>query len=640
MEGRGKPIRLRAVILGVALSPVTCYWVVMSESYRRLLDGSCLPLFVQPIFILAVLSGFNLLLKKWLPKASLEPGDLLVVYIMQVLSVVMAGHDTFQNLFGSIGHVFWFASPSNRWRELLHRYIPWWLTVSDWEALEGFYLGGREWLNVRTLVVWVVPLSAWALYFLSLFTVMLCINAVLLRQWTEHERLSYPIVHLPLALCRTATDPSLLRSRSMWVGFGVSAFVALLNGLSALYPLVPSIKLRVTDNIDLGTFFTSRPWNAIGWTPLAFYPFAVGLAYFLPLDLAFSCWFFYLLRKAQRVATAYLGWDQYPDFPYIYEQACGGWMALSLTILWMARKAILRSLKMGLLGEPRKPEEPMSHRAAWTGIFIGLLILSGFHYLAGMSLWCAVAFLALYLLLAVAIARVRAEFGSPHEIVFVHPQRIMRILLGTKLIGPKNATVMSVFFWLNRCYRNHPMPNQLEAFKMSGDVGLSPRGIVLLLLGGAVVALIATYISLLYLAYHHGAASGCRYFKIWVGWESYNRAAHWITTGIPREARRIVAFSGAFGFVLLLRFMRNLLGWWPFHPAGYPLAMAFPMDYFWSSFLLSWLLKLLILRYGGPRAFREGANFALGLVLGDYLLGAGWTIYGLLTGKETYRIFI
>ena len=77
----------------------------------------------------------------------------------------------------------------------------------------------------------------------------------------------------------------------MWIGFGLAAAMDTINGLHFLYPAVPGLGGKL---YDLLPYFTEKPWNAIGWTPFAVFPYAVGLAFFIPLDLSFSCWFFYI----------------------------------------------------------------------------------------------------------------------------------------------------------------------------------------------------------------------------------------------------------------------------------------------------------------------------------------------------------
>ena len=92
--------------------------------------------------------------------------------------------------------------------------------------------------------------------------------------------------------------------------------------------------------------------------------------------------------------------------------------------------------------------------------------------------------------------------------------------------------------------------------------------------------------------------------------------------------------------VLAMRVMRGAFLWWPFHPAGYALAVSFAMDYFWFAFFVSWLAKLIIVRFGGMKAHNAAIPFFLGLILGDYVIGSLWAIYGPVNGLQVYKIFI
>jgi hypothetical protein len=53
-----------------------------------------------------------------------------------------------------------------------------------------------------------------------------------------------------------------------------------------------------------------------------------------------------------------------------------------------------------------------------------------------------------------------------------------------------------------------------------------------------------------------------------------------------------------------------------------------------------WWHKSIILKVGGIRLHRQAIPFFLGLILGDYVLGAIWAIVGPLIGKPLYAIFI
>jgi hypothetical protein len=63
------------------------------------------------------------------------------------------------------------------------------------------------------------------------------------------------------------------------------------------------------------------------------------------------------------------------------------------------------------------------------------------------------------------------------------------------------------------------------------------------------------------------------------------------------------------------------------------------MGWLWCPTLVGWLIKMLILRYGGIRAFRNGIPFFIGLILGDYVISCLWTLLGLYLQIPTYRCF-
>ena len=54
----------------------------------------------------------------------------------------------------------------------------------------------------------------------------------------------------------------------------------------------------------------------------------LGIAFFIPLDLSFSCWFFFVMRKLFQVLGRVQGWDaaSAQGFPYFGEQAAGAWI--------------------------------------------------------------------------------------------------------------------------------------------------------------------------------------------------------------------------------------------------------------------------------------------------------------------------
>ena len=106
-------------------------------------------------------------------------------------------------------------------------------------AIRPFYTvtmkGSCHLYTVETLLGWATPVLWWTAFITVLIFGMLCINIIVRKQWIEHEKLSYPIIQLPLQLTETPRN-SLFENKLMWLGFGIAGGLALWNGLNFLYP--------------------------------------------------------------------------------------------------------------------------------------------------------------------------------------------------------------------------------------------------------------------------------------------------------------------------------------------------------------------------------------------------------------------
>src|SRR5690242_3163613 len=109
-------ITLRAILLGLLLMPVNAFWITVVEVRWYTLDGTSLPLFITPVFILFCLCLLNFALRRVSPRRALDQGELLAVYIMLVVGSSLAAHDIIQNLFGSIAHADRFATPESKYQ--------------------------------------------------------------------------------------------------------------------------------------------------------------------------------------------------------------------------------------------------------------------------------------------------------------------------------------------------------------------------------------------------------------------------------------------------------------------------------------------------------------------------------------------
>ncbi|MEK7400112.1 MAG: DUF6785 family protein [Candidatus Poribacteria bacterium] len=618
-------IRWRVIIIGLILAIPYGYFSIQTPT------PSTVSLIYPVIIILTLFVFLNLSLKKWLPKFSFSQGELLTLYTMASLAIAIAGHDVMQVLAPILGHAFWFATPENEWESLFFRYLPQWLVVDDMKILRGLYEGQSSIYNLHYIKIWLTPVFWWSMFLFALFVVMIGMNTLIRKQWMENEKLSYPIIQLPLAMTKDGGNLSFFRNKMLWIGISIGAFVNLINGLHAFIPSIPELPIRT---VEIGHYFTEKPLSAIGWTPVCFFPFVIGLAYFMPLDLAFSCWFFYLFWKLEYILGDSLGLRSLPEFPYIKPQCSAAYLAIAVLAIWSGRKHIsyvFRSLFNRSFSDDIN--EPMRHRSAVLCIIAGIIFLGFFCLKAGMSLWVFVLFFIFYFLLVFALARLRAELGPPvNELYNMGPDQILPRIFGARNLGASNLSIFAMFWGFNRAHRCNPMPYQLEAFKLAEESKTSSKRIVIAIMLVSFLGIWVAFWGFLDVYYRQGFGGG-------FGWEAYTNLERWLFYMPGRDNPAIGFMGGGFSLVLILSFLRRRLLWWPLHPVAYPFASSWTMNWMWFPIFISWIIKRSLLRQGGISAYRKATPLFFGLILGEYFVGGIWNIYGVLNHQYIYSFW-
>ncbi len=601
----------KAIIAGLILVVVNAYWVGIASELWYAVYTLVSP-FSNAIFTLAVLIAFNIFLTRFVRPLAFTAGELLLIYIMVTMVSTISGHAMMAILMGTLAHPYWFATPENEWAQLFWRHIPSWITVSNTEWLRGYYEGESTIFTLEHLRAWLVPVLVWSGFIFVLYGSLLGIGLILRKQWMEHEKLSFPLTHLPLQM---TTNRNFFRNRLMWIGFSISAIIRIVNGIHDIFPAMPGFP----PNLRLDRyFFTDRPWSAIGYTSMSFNLAIVGLTYFMPLDLAFSTWFFFWLTRAEKVFADIIGWQNM----HLNDRATGGWIGIALIVLWGARRHLATLIKHIFSRHViNDNSEPVSYGVTLilTVLSIGLVFL--FCYTAGMSIWVITVFYAIFLAFALAIGRVRAELGPPyHEVIGINPRQMMVDIFGTRKLGGANLTILSFLYAFNRCNRSHPMPNQVESLRIGDRVQIPGRPLIISMGLAIAVGAFATLWSYLEIVYRYGL-DRCHGAIGHFGWETLNPLQSWLQHPKSMEGLGVVFMLAGMGFVFVLQLMRTYFLWWPLHASGYVLSGAAwgGLIYFWFPVMLSWLIKYLILKFSGWNTHRKMIPFFLGLVLGDYI---------------------
>ena len=617
-------IRFLSILLAVLLLLITNYWV--SSTWNGF---SLNALFINALFVTFLLSLLNPLLRRFSKLLALRPSELFLIYMMLAVATGAAGHDTLEMLTQTIGHPFWFGSPENEWPELFFKDLPRWIMVEDKTVLEGFYTYGESFYEPKVFQTWLRPLLFWTAFLVVFYFCMVCINILLRKQWIDREKLAFPIAQAPLGLM--SPRHSSLKNKFFWYGFGGAALLSIMNGLHRLYPIFPG---PTYGKFDLGVLFTEKPWNAIDAVYVEFLPFIMGLAFFIPVSLSFSIWFFYWFWKMEMVLGSAIGVHYLPGFPGYWSQGMGAVIFMFIMFLFWARQHLWQVIQTVFRVQSseitRKAENAGQYRFALIGLILGFLFLVIFFSYAGMTPWVAIFFIGGFYVVSTVVTRVRVELGPPtHDFPFTIMPLITNIL-GTKRIDASSLTQFALFKFIDYGHRSNPMPHIMESFYLADKLRVRQTGLILI---GIILAIILGTVT-----GFGGNLKRC-YTSIgqtWVGDWAFQELANQLRYHSGGTNTLYIIYFLAGGAITAgLAIMNRFFVWWPFHPLGYLLGGEWMLRYLWFSIFIAWLFKFIILRFGGLDAHRKAVPIFVGITIGDGTTLALWNIYGNVFNKWT-----
>ena len=535
---------------------------------------------------------------------------------------------------------------------------------------------------------WTAPLLSWGLLWVAMFLAMYALGAILFRQWSDREKLTFPLTTIPLMLTEPGAHagrylPRLVSSRALWAGTITALLVYGLNGLNFYDSDVPALAL----NVDLGPLFSRPPWRAVlaDGNPftLRIVLLAVGVAFFMDLQLAFSLWFFYLGCRLWLVVlylqgrldiAAWAGGPGYGRAAWQF-QGIGAAAGIVLVAIWLARRHLADVVRKAVTGSDAidDRDDPLPHRAAVLLLLIALILLGIWGSLSGAGWWFGVLGMAVMLMFATMAARVRAQCPAPGiGLVPGAPLLLMMALGGLVSFGvlPMTYFLIAGSFMCAGSFLLM-MPALMEGFQIA-SVARIPRGA----LGAAcAVGFVVAVLAGGYVLLNWGYARGLSTMRgtvserddfsslIW-RWRAENnsgynprlrrfelRAAD--AAGHPLDADqrrqlaelealpsvgpsvRVAGYSAA--FTCLLAWVRLTFLRFPLHPLGYALATTPLLAQLWFSILLAWLIRLAGVRLGGVRLLRSRMQpYMIGLILGSVGAVLVWDVVAIYKVAHGY----
>lgn len=639
----------RAFVIGLLFVVGICIITPYNNNFvgNTYLASNHLP--IGPMFILVFLILLNAFMKYLRSRLCLSSGELAVIWCMMIVSASIPSKAFVEYLLPALVGAYYFATPENEWEELFHQYLPDWLTPRNPLTARYFY-EGSPYEGAVPWVGWIKPLIVWTLFALLLYGIMFCLSVIFRKQWVEHERVTFPLVQLPAELIRepqgNSLFPDFFRSQMMWIGFALAAGVQLLNGLHFYFPAVPALPTH----FSLDPFLTDKPLSALRSLPLDIHLSVIGVTYLLTVQVSMSLWFFFLLYKLECLIFTVFGM-QMPSAPgelgftrsFASHQEMGAFVVVFGIIIWRSRRHIKAIIDRAFLSHPGPrstavdddSNEPLPYRWASLGLILLLVLQVMLSRFMGISLWVA---LSISLFSAVMWVIFTWQVASSGVLILhptFRPEMMLTTAFGDRAIGPRSLTVDII---QARAFRTDltqlTMPHIMNSFRISDEPKLRRRPLLIAMVVAIIIAMPISSYTFLRLMYKIGANTlGISWYGSTGFWELYSQL---IDPAKPNFQDLSFFFIGAAGTLLVTLMYQRFL-WWPLHPIGCTTGSSWGIQMFLLSIFLGWFFKYVILKYGGVRASNKARFLFLGLILGEYFIGAIWIIVGLFSGRG-YRI--
>ncbi|NKB71161.1 MAG: hypothetical protein GKR89_29165 [Candidatus Latescibacteria bacterium] len=595
------------------------------------------------LFFFLILCGNSLLglmRRSWM----LNRAELALIYIMWIIATAIPEWGLTAFLLPDITSLIYYATPENNWNELLLPYVPDWIIPHhDFTRIQHFYEGAPQGTGIPW-GLWIRPLAFWLPFILALYLVMITTMVILRRQWVERERLVFPLVQVPLSMIQDEGEggqgkkASLLkpffRNPLMWAGFALPAILQSLNGLNHYFPFVPRVNLDASVSLFRDSISI----------PLRVSFQMIGFSYFVNPDIAFGLCFFYLLNTVQQGIFNVLGFQNvdpvlgaYSTYTgsIVVHQGFGAILVLVLFGLWTARSHLkdVFGKAFGRRPDVDDSDEILSYRAAVGLLAASLLFMGVWLWKSGLPAWITPIYLLLALMLFIGITRVVAEGGLAFIFAPMIASDFVAAGFGTRALGPTGIVALAfTYIWASDIL-TFVMASCANGLKLVEETVHKGRRLIF---WGMLVAIVVTLGSSIWaiidLAYRYGGINTDQFFFGGAARYPFENAAariaapdgpHWENWGYTGIG------AGVMGLLMLAR-QRFL--WWPFHPLGFPISAVFGTMFF--SVFLAWLLKTVVMKYGGPRLYLRTRPFFLGLILGQFVTAGIWYFIDYLTGTS------
>jgi len=657
---------VRAIIIGLLCGAFICGFCFFNDFIMRqtFLVGNYMPISVYGGLVFFLLL-FNPLLFRLRRRLALTGRELAVIVALTLAACYVPGRGLMHYFFTfqMMPHHYLKTRPG--WKKAGVVDLAPTRMLADYSrdestALNGFIQGlgeGSKHISPAQIpwYAWWRSLLFWVPLLLSLLIGLIGLALVVHRQWSDHEQLPYPIMTFANALLPDEGEArgGVFRSRLFWIGC-VVVFLIHLNNYACVW--WPRTLIPVPRQFDFRSLTPLVPalQRSGDWALMdpTIYFTAIGFAYFLATDVSLSLGcaaYIYAIVEGiligYGVSVAGGGFISLNIRTFLFG---GAYFGMLLVLLYTGRQHYLSVLRRSVFLPVRGEVDP---QCVWGA----RVFMAGFAFFAvqlmlvGLNWYLALLYTAGTVVIFLVISRVVSETG----VFFIHAYHFPCVLLwgflGARVMGPRAMLIMfMVTSLLLIDPREAVMPYAVQALKLLDlrkvRLGRTAAwGVVALVLGFAVAIPVSLY-------WHYDQGTG----KVGDGWtrgvpqmpfdatvrvierldaqgllEQAGTHSGWDwARNVTPDSTSVLAFSIAFGLVLLFSAARLRFPRWPLHPVLFLILGTFQSRTLAFSFLLGWLIKVVVTKYGGASAYQRLKPLMIGVIAGDMLGGLTPMIIG------------
>jgi hypothetical protein len=484
---------------------------------------------------------------------------------------------------------------------------------------------------------WGKPLIAWLGLLLPWWVMMIAIAIIALPQWRDRERVTFPLLEVQKTICSAPSTghrlPGIFRHPMLLTGLGLSFFVIMLSHVGEKWQgVVPAIPLQW----DMSAYFTEGfVRNLPGWITGKYeLRFAiVGLAFFMQRRVSFSIWSIQLVAGLTiATVTVYS-----PPFEWgaLQPLKIGLHFGMGLGVLWLARSHLAHIASTFVKGV--KTDAERRDRFAAAALLLSLVGMFAWFTWVGVHPGWSLCIIVMAFLFGIVYARIVAETGLP---IVSSTAKYGMTLINFVPVAWRTAAsmyfggIMAVFIG----YMNRMCAAVVVLHALGLDEKASPRKqqrLGMLFLGVLVASLVIAGATYLVVCYDVGETLAGNSIEGWwrnvFTWTAEGGLRAWDSGRVLQTKPELVWYI-LYGAVaaMLLQWLCSFSVKWPIHPLGLLLINTWTGGVVWFSVFVGWLLKALVMKYGGPRAYTRARGLFLGLIIGEVAASAIWTLINAL----------